>query len=83
MFRIAMVAMLVAAIAGVGMQLSVLPATAQQGPSAIRSFDKTTVEPGENVMVTIQAADYGLAGGVTETLPTGFAYVSSPSPTAR
>ena len=27
--------------------------------------------------VTITAADYGQAGGVTETLPAGFAYVSS------
>ena len=27
--------------------------------------------------MTIQAADYGQAGGVTETLPSGFAYVSS------
>ena len=27
--------------------------------------------------VTIEAADYGQAGGVTETLPAGFAYVSS------
>ena len=29
------------------------------------------------VVVTIEAADYGQGGGVTETLPTGFAYVSS------
>ena len=28
-------------------------------------------------MVTIEAANYGSAGGVTETLPSGFAYVSS------
>jgi hypothetical protein len=64
-------------------------------PSATRSFNPATVAPGGTVTVTIQAADYGLAGGVTETLPTGFAYVSSPladshsptcpapSPTAR
>ena len=29
------------------------------------------------MVVTIAAADYGSAGGVTETLPAGFAYVSS------
>ena len=46
-------------------------------PSAIRSFDKTTVEPGENVKVTITVENYGAAGGVTETLPVGFSYVSS------
>ena len=34
--------------------------------------------PAERVMVTIQAGDYGQAlDGVTETLPAGFAYVSS------
>ena len=46
-------------------------------PSATRSFDSTSVAPGGQVVVTIAAADYGQAGGVTETLPTGFAYVSS------
>ena len=29
------------------------------------------------MVVTIAAADYGQAGGVTETLPAGFVYVSS------
>ena len=33
--------------------------------------------PGGQVVVTIAAADYGQAGGVTETLPAGFVYVSS------
>ena len=34
--------------------------------------------PAERVTVTIQAADYGQASArVTETLPAGFAYVSS------
>ena len=48
-----------------------------RGPSATRSFRPTTVAPGGQVVVTIAAADYGQAGGVTETLPTGFSYVSS------
>ena len=77
MFRIAMAVMLAVAIAGVGVWLSALPAVAQQTPSATRSFDKTTVEPGENVTVTITAGDYGGFGAVTETLPVGFTYVSS------
>ena len=46
-------------------------------PSASRSFDSASVAPSGGVVVTITAADYGQAGGVTETLPAGFAYVSS------
>ena len=45
--------------------------------TATRSFSATTVAPGRQVMVTITAADYGDAGQVVETLPPGFAYVSS------
>ena len=76
MFRIAMAVFLVAAIMVVGMSLSAPPVAAQQ-PSATRSFDKTTVEPGENVTVTITIEDYGGFGAVTEMLPDGFSYVSS------
>ena len=76
MFRIAMAVVLVAAIMGVGVSLSAPPAAAQQ-PSATRSFDKTTVEPGENVTVTITIEDYGGLGAVTEMLPDGFSYLSS------
>ena len=76
MFRIAMAVVLVAAIMGVGVSLSAPPVAAQQ-PSATRSFDKTTVEPGENVTVTITIEDYGGFGAVTEMLPDGFSYVSS------
>ena len=61
---------------GVGMSLSAPPAAAQQ-PSATRSFDKTTVEPGENMTVTITIEHYGGFGAVTEMLPDGFSYVSS------
>ena len=51
--------------------------TAPAGPSATRSFDKASVAPGGRVTVTIQVANYGGIGRVTETLPAGFAYVSS------
>ena len=52
--------------------------TAPAGPSATRSFDKASnVAPGERVTVTIQVANYGGVGRVTETLPAGFAYVDS------
>ena len=47
------------------------------GASATRSFDKRMVDAGGTVTVTIAAANYGQAGGVTETLPAGFTYVSS------
>ena len=51
--------------------------SAQEGPSAIRSFDTASVAPGEQVVVTIEATGYGSLGAVTETLPAGFTYDSS------
>ena len=45
--------------------------------SATRSFSAASVEPGGELTVTIAAANYGPLGGVTETLPDGFSYVSS------
>ena len=52
-------------------------ATASGNASAARSFSSASVEPGGQVTVTITAANYGTFGRVTETLPQGFAYVSS------
>ena len=46
--------------------------SAQEGPSANRSFDTASVAPDGHVVVTITATGYGLLGGVTETLPEGF-----------
>ena len=48
-----------------------------QDPSASRSFSPALVAVGGRVVVTITADNYGQAGGVTETLPSGFEYVSS------
>ena len=49
------------------------PLAAQTTATAVRSFiPATTVAPNQEVTVTIAAADYGIAGGVTETLPAGF-----------
>ena len=45
--------------------------------SATRSFSDSMVEPGDQVVVSIEADEYGLGGLVIETLPAGFAYVSS------
>jgi uncharacterized repeat protein (TIGR01451 family) len=62
----------------VGGSTTVTVQAAQQADaSASRSFDPATVEPGGRVTVTITVANYGQLGGVTETLPTGFSYVSS------
>ena len=59
--------------------LSVSLVALAQTPNADRSFSSATVEPGGQVTVTITAADYGQAGGVTETLPAGFTYACQPS----
>ena len=77
MLRIALAAIMVASITGVVALTGIFPTSAQSDPSATRSFDSTSVAPEGQVTVTIAAANYGQAGGVTETLPTGFAYVSS------
>ena len=77
MLRIALASIMVASITGVVALTGILPTSAQSAPSATRSFDSTSVAPRGQVVVTIAAADYGSAGGVTETLPTGFVYVSS------
>ena len=74
---------MVVAIAGVVGMLGLLPVAAQAGPSATRSLDPSTVEPGGQVVVTIEASNYGQGGGVTETLPAGFTYVSSSLPDSQ
>ena len=77
MFRKTLTLMAVATVAGLIGLMSMIPAAAQQGPSASRSFDSASVAPGGEIVVTIAASDYGSAGRVTETLPAGFTYVSS------
>jgi hypothetical protein len=69
LFRIVIAVMLAVVVAAVGVWLSTSPTVAQQIASATRSFDKTSVEPGETVTVTITASNYGRLGGVTETAP--------------
>ena len=76
LFKKMLAVMTVAAImAAVGL-LGLLPALADEH-SATRFFDQATVAPGGEVVVTIAAANYGGFGAVTETLPSGFSYVSS------
>ena len=66
----------VAVVAALGL-LGLGAVPAQQGASGTRTFDMPTVAPGGTLVVTIAATGYGIAGGVTETLPAGFTYVSS------
>ena len=78
MFRKALaIAMLVTVTGLLGVLLGLNIVAAQQGPSAMRSFDQDTVAPGGTLVVTITATGYGGFGGVTETLPNGFSYISS------
>ena len=51
--------------------------TAPDASSASRSFNPASVSPGGQVVVTINASNYGGFGRVTETLPAGFSYVST------
>ena len=51
--------------------------------TATRSFSPVSVAPGGQLVVTIAVANYGSAGGVTETLPAGFTYVSSSLPDSQ
>ena len=80
MLRILVAIATVGVITGVVGLLGLLPVAAQDNgdeATATRSFNPVTVEPGGEVVVTITASNYGLAGGVTETLPSGFTYVTS------
>ena len=64
-------------VAGLVGLLSFGLVSAQQTPSATRSFDTTTVAPGGQVVVTVAVSGYGTAGALIETLPDGFSFVSS------
>ena len=53
------------------------PLAAQTDPSATRSFEPASVEPGGTVTVHIDIEGVAVAGSVTETVPAGFTYVST------
>ena len=83
MYRLIMLAVLMlGVIGGLTVMLGSSPLAAQAGPSATRSVDLSTVEPGETVTVTIDVAAYGLAGQVSEELPDGFEFVPNSITTA-
>ena len=58
-------------------QISMVSAS---GATATRSFSTPAVAAGGQLVVTIEANNYGNFGGVVETLPAGFSYVSSSLP---
>ncbi len=63
--------------AAVGGSSSVTVASAPTGASATRSLSSSAVQAGEQIVVTISASGLGVFGSVAETIPAGFAYVSS------
>ena len=67
----------------VGGAFRIVVEAAPPGVSASRSFSPASVAPGGEVVVTINAASYGVGGAVTETLPEGFTYVSSSLPDSQ
>ena len=75
MYRKALTILTVAIAAGLIGALGLGIVAAQQSPSAERTIDEMPVAAGETVTVAIAAANYGLGGTVTETLPGGFSYV--------
>ena len=75
---IMLAALLLSVIGGLTVMSGSSPLAAQTNPSATRSFNTAEVAPGGAVTVTITLSDVtGNLGTVTETLPSGFAYVSS------
>ena len=78
MYRRALTILTVAIAAGLIGVLGVvgIVVAAQHTTSAERTIDEMPVAAGEKVTVAIAAANYGLGGTVTETLPDGFRYVS-------
>ncbi len=47
---------------------------------ATRSYSRVNVTPESSVVLSVAASGYGASGGIAETLPTGFSYVSSSLP---
>ena len=75
--------LMVVAVAGVALGSLWLSAPGDadaSGHSATRSFSSSSVAPGEEITVTIQADDYGGLGQILETLPSGF---TSPDATGQ
>ena len=80
MYRLIMLAALMLSVIGsLTLMSGTSPLAAQANPGATRSIDLGTVAPGGTVTVTITLTGEGALSTITETLPTGFAYVSGSS----
>ena len=64
-------------VESVGGESQVSVCSDQNGPSASRDLPEVCIQPGGQFTVQISASNYGSAGQVTETLCTGWNYVSS------
>ena len=77
--------LIVVAVAGVVLS-NLWPSTPgnvdASGHSATRSFSSSSVDPGEEITVTIRADNYGGLGRIVETLPSGFTSPDASSPDA-
>ena len=77
--------LMVVAVAGVVLS-NLWPSTPgnvdASGHSATRSFSSSSVDPGEEITVTIRADNYGGLGRIVETLPSGFTSPDASSPDA-
>ena len=76
LFKRALTLMMIVAAVGTAGLLSPGPVDAT-GHSATRSFSAASVVIGGTVDVTIVVDEVGAFGGVIETLPDGFSYVST------
>ena len=74
---IVLAALLLSVVGGLTLMSSTSPLAAQTDPSATRSFEPASVEPGGTVTVNIDIEGVAVAGSVTETVPAGFTYVST------
>ena len=70
-------ALLLSVVGGLTLMSSSSPLAAQTGPSATRSFEPESVQPGGMVTVNIDIEGVTLAGTVTEMVPPGFVYEST------
>ena len=76
--KMLVVVMVAAVTAALGLfATATVAAQGSPSPSATRSFSPATVVAGGQVTVTIDVANYGLGGTVSERLPQGFSHLSS------
>ncbi len=63
------------AVAALTIGLAYYNLTEASGHSAVRSISPSTVIPGGELQVTVEVANHGIAGSVSETIPARFSYL--------